>query len=30
MKILRFKAKVRYRKRKGFRPYLTTLKIIKI
>ncbi|MCX7955889.1 MAG: 50S ribosomal protein L21 [Patescibacteria group bacterium] len=30
IKILRFKAKVRYRKRKGFRPYLTTLKIIKI
>lgn len=30
IKILRFKAKVRYRRRKGFRPLLTTLKIIKI
>lgn len=30
IKILRFKAKVRYRKRKGFRPYLTKLRILKI
>lgn len=30
IRILRFKAKVRYRKRKGFRPLLTTLKIVKI
>lgn len=28
--ILRFKAKVRHRKRQGFRPYLTKLKIVKI
>lgn len=28
--ILRFKAKVRHRKRQGFRPYLTKLKIISI
>lgn len=28
--ILRFKAKVRHRKRRGFRPYLTKLKIVKI
>ncbi len=30
IRIARFKAKVRYRKVKGFRPMLTTLKIIKI
>lgn len=30
IRIARFKAKVRYRKVKGFRPQLTTLKIIKI
>lgn len=30
IKILRFRAKSRYRKRKGFRPLLTTLKITKI
>lgn len=30
IRILRFKAKVRYRKRKGFRPFLTKLKIIQI
>lgn len=30
IRILRFKAKVRYRKRKGFRPFLTKLKIISI
>jgi len=28
--IVRFKAKVRHRKRQGFRPYLTKLKIIQI
>ena len=30
IRVARFKAKVRYRKVKGFRPQLTTLKIIKI
>ena len=30
IRVARFKAKVRYRKVRGFRPYLTTLKIIKI
>lgn len=30
IRVARFKAKVRYRKVKGFRPYLTTLKITKI
>lgn len=30
IKIIRFKAKVRYRKRKGFRASLTKLKILKI
>lgn len=30
IRVARFKAKVRYRKVKGFRPYLTTLRIIKI
>lgn len=30
IRVARFKAKVRYRRVKGFRPYLTTLKIIKI
>lgn len=30
IRILRFKAKVRYRKRKGFRPYLTKIKITQI
>lgn len=30
VRILRFKAKVRYRKRKGFRADLTKLKILKI
>jgi len=30
VRVARFKAKVRYRKVRGFRPYLTTLKIIKI
>lgn len=30
IKIRRFKAKVRYRKTKGFRPKLTKLKIVKI
>lgn len=30
IRVARFKAKVRYRKVKGFRPLLTTLKIVKI
>lgn len=30
IRILRFKAKSRYRKRRGFRPFLTKLKIIQI
>ncbi len=30
IRVARFKAKVRYRKVKGFRPMLSTLKIIKI
>ena len=30
IRVARFKAKVRYRKVRGFRPQLTTLKIIKI
>lgn len=30
IRVARFKAKVRYRKVKGFRPLLTTLKIAKI
>ncbi|MCS7092826.1 MAG: 50S ribosomal protein L21 [Patescibacteria group bacterium] len=30
IRIVRFKAKVRYRRVKGFRPQLTTLKILKI
>ncbi|PIP14969.1 50S ribosomal protein L21 [Candidatus Roizmanbacteria bacterium CG22_combo_CG10-13_8_21_14_all_35_9] len=30
IRVARFKAKVRYRRVKGFRPQLTTLKIIKI
>lgn len=30
LRVARFKAKVRYRKVRGFRPFLTTLKIIKI
>lgn len=30
IRVAKFKAKVRYRRVKGFRPYLTTLKIIKI
>lgn len=30
LRILRFRAKVRYRRRRGFRPYLTKVKIIQI
>lgn len=30
IRIAKFKSKVRYRKVRGFRPFLTTLKIIKI
>lgn len=30
IRVARFKSKVRYRKVKGFRPYLTKIKIIKI
>lgn len=30
IRVAKFKAKVRYRKVRGFRPYLTTLKIVKI
>jgi len=30
IRVARFKAKVRYRKVRGFRPYLTTLKITKV
>lgn len=30
IRVARFKAKVRYRRVKGFRPYLTTLRIVKI
>lgn len=30
IRVTRFKSKVRYRKVRGFRPFLTTLKIIKI
>lgn len=30
IRVARFKSKVRYRKIKGFRPQLTTLKIVKI
>lgn len=30
IRVARFKAKVRYRKVRGFRPQLTTLKIIKV
>lgn len=30
IKILRFKAKTRYRRMKGFRPYLTKIKITKL
>lgn len=30
LRIIRFKSKVRYRKRKGFRPHLTKIKIIRI
>lgn len=30
IRVARFKSKVRYRRVKGFRPYLTTLKITKV